>query len=378
MIKYILYCFTLIFILLLLIACNSKQDSKYKEILSISLVKDKEVEFPIKYSNLDHASYIAKDNQSGIEYWIDVNIQKQLILFYDLKSGQLNKALKIPNEFIPNGVFYINSDSIYISEHWGNRILLTDFNAKINNVWSAYEKDSIPITFFATSYQPFIVTPKCIISEASAGEGNILEGFYNYPPIYSFDKISNNSNLKVNRAIPYSEKFKTDTVWYISNASFAVKNDNIYVSFANDHNIYYYDDKEVQTISAKSKYLDKFLPFDRERAFKTSYIDSLYRVSPYYEGLIYDKYRDLFYRIAVHQAPISPDGENITEVLDKTFSIICMDKNFRIIDEIVMPNKMYYYSSIYVYSDGILLPYISEDKSKLKLQKYRIIIKYKD
>jgi outer membrane protein assembly factor BamB len=324
-------------------------------------------------------NYVVEDNITKKEYWVDVNFLKEnKILFYDFKNKTLKASLTFPDGFNPIGLFYINSDSIYIGEYDGNRILLADINGKIKRTYLMMDRNSEEILFAPYKYQPLFVSSSIIISGGSLGKGNILNGFYNYPAIYAFDKKSENNLLRLNKEIPFSNKFKTDTVWYFSNASFAVYNENIYVSFANEHNLICYNGNGVREIPAKSKYIEGFLPFERDKAFKTQYIDSMSRVSPMYMGILYDKYRHLFYRIAVHKTPISYDGENITDMGDKVFSIICMDENLRIINETVMPRSEYNCFSMYVCKDGLLIEKLNNSSEKVILQLFKVNIKYKD
>jgi hypothetical protein len=354
--------------------------SATKEIISLAFQKEKTLEFPVDNPEYRQIYSFAEDNRSGQELFISVNqfyySQSYKIQIYDLKTQKLVKNIDSPENFIPGTACYLNSDSIYVTQYKGDRLLLIDTSGKIKNQWKIQESDGSEMAFGST--EGIKVNSKSIIASSFCFKGDFRDGsYYNYPNLYCYDKFSNSGKLNIQNRIPFSEVFKKGIEWYEMGLSFALKDEQLYVSYAVDHSIYCYDESGMKTIPAKSKYIDKFLPFDIKRINSMPYIDSMYRIIPQYTGLYYDKYRHLFYRAAVRQTPISYDGENITEMKDKLFSIICMDENFKIIDEIEMPRSKYW-SSMYICKDGLLFEYCDTPTGKILLDLFKVNIKYKD
>jgi len=92
-------------------------------------------------------------------------------------------------------------------------------------------------------------------------------------------------------------------------------------------------------IIAKSKYIDK-----------VKYIDDYGRTSieqgceiPNYGNLIYDKYRNVYYRIAYPETTLEKGikGYELREYGRKNFSIIILDKKFNVIGETLFPDYTY-------------------------------------
>lgn len=310
----------LIISLVFLIACNPE-----REIQTVEFEKKRTISIPLMESTANKAymlSFYAYDKEQEKEFIIHLYMPEFVIYIYDLTTSQLYKKIKTPAPLVPFNLYYLNRDSIFLSDYNYNRLALIDENGTLKNAWFTKASDSLDVWLSGISSLPMYVSNNKLISLGGVSTGlNISNGYYkSSPAIFEFSLKGSNYNLVSNSSIPYSNTFKTDTVWYEDNTSFAVRKGKIYVSFGVEHQVYCYDENHnVSIIPAKSKYLGKFLPYDRNRALNISYIDSMFRIMPYYEGIVYDQFRDIFFRKAVHQIPISNDGQSINNIEDNLF-----------------------------------------------------------
>jgi hypothetical protein len=73
--------------------------------------------------------------------------------------------------------------------------------------------------------------------------------------------------------------------------------------------------------------------------------------------MIYDKYRDVYYRIAYPETEME-NGENYLEIFRtgrKNFSIIILDKEFKIIGETLFPDYTYISNTMFVSEKGLFI-----------------------
>ena len=126
------------------------------------------------------------------------------------------------------------------------------------------------------------------------------------------------------------------------------QNDSLYVVSPNH--------EEICTYNAKSKYLKpaKYIP-------KPHYVHKSYlyesNQQQFYHYIYYDKYREVYYRIAYPESEVDPK-ENQRDIWSfgrRTCSIVILDKNFRIIGETLLPDYRYQNRSIVVLKDGLYI-----------------------
>lgn len=113
------------------------------------------------------------------------------------------------------------------------------------------------------------------------------------------------------------------------------------------------DHESVDKIKIKSKYISE-IKFTENMNGDPMKIAS---ENPKYGNLYYDKYRNVYYRIAYPENNIS-SNENFIEMYAygrKTFSIIILDKNFNIIGETLFPDFIYNPAVIFIREDGLYI-----------------------
>lgn len=120
--------------------------------------------------------------------------------------------------------------------------------------------------------------------------------------------------------------------------------DNSFVySFFFDEEIYVVslEGKIKRKIPAKSKYIDK-INVNRKVSDIASLAETLCRI-PMYGNLIYDKYRDVYYRFVYPETEMS-QNENFMDIwqLGRTkFSIMILNKDLEVIGETLFPENTF-------------------------------------
>ena len=77
-----------------------------------------------------------------------------------------------------------------------------------------------------------------------------------------------------------------------------------------------------------------------------------------YSHIMYDKYRDIYYRFAEMPCELGPNEYVYNDAKAREFSVIIFDKDFRIIGETKFPGNKYFYKMSFIGRDGL---YISEN-----------------
>lgn len=129
-------------------------------------------------------------------------------------------------------------------------------------------------------------------------------------------------------------------------------------SFYFDEDIYVtsIDHKNVERKKVKSKYIDKLHMLDDFG--QHTMLDKCENEE--YGALIYDPYRNVYYRIVHPKVEIEKKlkRQEVIELIDygrKNFSIIIMDENFNVIGETLFPDYTYNCNVMFVHKDGLYI-----------------------
>jgi hypothetical protein len=159
----------------------------------------------------------------------------------------------------------------------------------------------------------------------------------------------------------------------------------IIYSFANQEEIYVasLNDSLIQKVPAKSRYINDVKKYTPSRKLTDRAQLNKYECEhPFYGNLIYDKYREVYYRIAYPPTNMDEELKQNINLIDvwrfgrKDFSIIILDKDFQVVGETLF--KDYAYSSrmllvskegLYMYNNAFLKPDYEEDALRFRLLK---------
>jgi len=301
-------------------------------------------------------------DETGKEYLTFQNQDQNEILFYDMNSRKLEFKVKPAYEG-PNGVgqvlgYYVHTiDSIFLTISGTNEIVLVNRNAEIKDKIN-YERaeDGTLLTDFcsiSSVYQPIIMIDK---------EMYIMSGCNRW---LEKDPISAVINLedKTIHALPYyypsfpGADNKAKRAGIEEHLSRCFDGKHFVYSFYFDETIYIasQDHDSIKEVKVKSKYIDKVRLLDDYGNLTIT--DAC--ENPNYGNLLFDKYRNVYYRIAYPETEIEKEvkGLELLQYGRKNFSIIILDKNFNIIGETLFPDYTYNSTVMFVREDGL---YISD------------------
>jgi hypothetical protein len=322
---------------------------------------EKHLSFPLNTntkSNIN-ALFLYK-NGDGVEYLTFQNPNQNEIYFYDINNEQLEFKIS-PSVEGANGVgfftgYYIhNLDSIYVTNSGMNEIALINRNAIVKDKIQ-YEKteDGIQLTAFcATSgfYKPMMVinnkmyilsepnrwaekNPVCVTIDMDSK--NVYALPFTYPRFPNTDNKMKRSGIETF----FSRCFNGEQFVY---------------SFHFDEYIYVasIDHASIKKMQIKSKYIKMVKTLDDYGNLTPESICE----NPNYGNLIYDKYRNVYYRICYPQTEIEKGikGSELYIYGRKNFSIIILDDKFNIIGETLFPDYTYNSKVLFILKDGLYI-----------------------
>lgn len=147
-------------------------------------------------------------------------------------------------------------------------------------------------------------------------------------------------------------------------------------SFPADHSVYFYspDLTTSEQVYMGSRYISEIVSSDynsvellRDKSLRIKY----YIGQSSYANIVYDKFRDLYYRFAEHPLPIEWTP---TQKFCKPFSIIVMDADRRIISEtpIVADYAQLNLGNVHVSKAGLLIQKNNMDENKIEFVVYKM------
>lgn len=345
-----------LFIASIIIGCS-------EETTECSLVKaDKSIHIPID-ANANSTTYNLRHfEQDGTEYLAVENMQSASISIYNLADCSHYKDVK-PQVQGPNGLNdemngfdIVNLDTIVVtlSHGDGSKIAIIDSDANL-----------IKKLKFEISYEPFFA-PLSPLRSSLGGtvsmRDNVLfipndcpdndDAFFNLhtQSIGYCHDFTNNKSYIDSLHLPDISSLRSEIVrrYY----SICTNGKNRIVSFVGCHQIFVHDGTTWKYYDAHSRLMTKSL-----KGIKQSTIDHVKRQfveNPWYRCMIYDKYRDVYYRIVYLGYSLEPSDDPFTlaEFLPR-ISVMILDKEFNVIGETMLPENMYNINMFFVNKDGL-------------------------
>lgn len=367
--KNTLYISFLVLFVSLFFAC-SKKDNKKK--VNSALLEKYKIKIPLdnktsfwhyslhisKYKNKNILSFYNHfDNSVKVTEFSKQKILKQseIKLHHEGENG-LGEISQITSHL------YLNKDSIYIYNPMSGRLFL--INEK-SNVVEKYDivnydniNDDVPYP------EPNVMSPMLKIGNKiyfSCGLNKFQKRFSNYNVILEF-----NTKLRLgNYLFPFSKKYDNG-FWgsqfkYLPSITYNNRKNKVYFNLPIDEHIFEGDletEKLISIKKIKSSYISEPKPmfknlnyglrknrdFNKEDIFSLSNSD--------YPSLLYDSYRDLYYRVVY----IRPDKTKVKkgDTL-ANFSIITLDSKFNILSEDFFSSKTHDNSMIVVFEEGLAI-----------------------
>ena len=381
----------LILIALILFSCeqNSKSVTNIENVIynnnlfSLTVVDTIEFDLPnnTKYNSWFKMSEI-DDNQ-----YLDVYINYNGIGLFNIDNGSTDDFLLKFDNVGPNGVgearyiHVVNWDSIFIIKHYTTQLYLVDSSGVVINKWDLNKTISGNYIYniLATSTsQIYFVDGKVHLLNVSSNKV-FSDAYWSDIKELTFDL---EKNILINRVGGFPAVYKQGICYggYNSDSYRVVTNDSeIVYSFSLDNNLYIYNDTILlKNVELRSPYVKVDAPKPQKKLTGYNHNDDwLYEIQRgSYRWMVYDKHRDIIYRLVLHaMEPYDVDG-NQNKFWDKPFSIQIIDNTFNLVGEVAFPANTYDFRNIIPVKDGLLIslchdnnPILEEDKLKLALFK---------
>ena len=378
-------CFTYnsIFCLLILLACNNANKQKEGN-PSVSYNYSLEVTGEtITYNVPSDVTYQVTTlfpftDKAGNEYITFQNANLNDILFYKkyekdhfLKKSYMMEGDKGVGRF--TGYWIEDFDRIYLTSVFQPEILRVD---TADNIIAKYKYPKttdghplIPHCSMSVRYTPGVIINNKIYISQRVYPGQALSNTYLSATIDTITKEVEKHPFLFPDFLPENiDMNKLNGIEHGYSRCFS-GSDFVY-SFSYNENIYVasIDHKDIREIPVKSKYIPALKkleprPDDMNEGAK------MLCEAPMYGNLLYDKYRDVYYRFAYPETVMEdqPYYVDIVKSGRKKFSIIILDKNFNIIGETLFPE--YVYSKVffidkkglYISNSHLMNPEFEED-----------------
>lgn len=359
----------ILFLLLLLcsfLSCTNKRSSEsyIYNLKGSETIKSFTLDSDVKYN----AFYLYTfSDDAGKEYLSFLNYRTNQILFYDLKTCEflfkLNLDAEGPNGVVqPTGFYVKDFNNIYVSSYAYPGLIKVDTTCRIvqkipyKNTSKGYKV----LPSYTPASHPYIAP--VMIDEKIYITQNALENFHpitNTPLNIAIDTIR-----KSCEEVPLTYGILTEEELQAKDTRFSrIFNGKEFVySFYTSHDIVVAsaDHSEVKRINVKSKYIDSPTA-EQERSERGPQLNlELAR----YGDLIYDPYREVYYRFAYPKTTLEDNVRWWGKAVygRKKFSVMILDKDFKIVGETLFPEAIYNSYVFFVHKDGL---YISRDYQQI-------------
>ena len=374
---------------ILLSACQSKFNEQ-KTLYTKQLEKSKQISLPIDENTYFVSRSIFQFEENGKEYLFFENREKRMydFILFDLKDQKEAKRIPIQREG-PNGVPamkgsrpFPDSNTFLVFQHNISRISLLEGNGHVikNYPIRADGKFVDANLSSIASWPTFSRDSVVYFNQYSKGRGSRI-GYDRIPLFASLDLRTGKTDWP---SLYFPTRFDGDYSRIKGDDGMAydynVKENRLVCSFDFYDSIMVTDNlKDVKWYNAKSKYLKSMKPNVDNH---TNDLNALikYMEKPKYFHLLYDKYRDVYYRFAIMPCELAKNESPYDYFAPKAreFSVIILNNEFEIIGETKFPGNKYFFLMSFVGKDGL---YISEnnlanpefDENKLVFSCFKLV-----
>lgn len=337
-----------------------------------SYICDLETTKKIKTITLDsdvryNAFYLYVFNDDGKEYLSFLNYRTNQILFYDFKESKflfkLNLEAEGPNGVVqPTGLYVKDLDNIYVSSYAYAGLIKVDTTCRVvqkipygttsdgYQVLPSYTPSSHPYT------APIVIGDKIYITQPAVERFHAVD---KTPLSVIIDSVR-----KECKGLPLTYGILTEEELEANDTRFSRIFDGkqfVYSFYASeDIVVASVDHSEVKRVKVKSRYIDS--PTGKQE--QTEKGPKLNLELARYGDLIYDSYRNVYYRFVYPKTELEDTVQWWGKAVygRKKFSVIILDESFNVIGETLFPEAVYNSYVFFVHEDGL---YISRDYQML-------------
>ncbi len=347
-----------------LLSCSGqKADTKLE--FDYELIENSEIKFPLdkSTSNVELYLEVIEDPDNGRELLAYLSRTKLAILYFDIAEQKLVKEIPLQREGPegvgkPTGAYVVSWDSIYVIAANNYQVSLIDQNAKVHRRYRLLDGDTY-------NENTGLIQVKATSPAVKVGNlmyFNVLPDRDSYEPFYYEGKINSSLDL-VTGDYEYFNQYPAEfkgKVWGVRGPSYSTtfrsSTNEMAFSFSISDSISVFDleDWSSERFYGGSKYKkNPVQPFENPNESLDLSDDALRTF--HYEGMIYDKYEEVYYRIALHDIELADANSNKLDMFNKTLSIIVLDRDFNILTEKKLEDNKYMWYMYFVSKEGLCI-----------------------
>ena len=353
-----------------LFAC---QDSPKESIATydIGLAESKKIVLPVDENTYYMSKSMFQFEEDNKEYLYFGNFQKNQyeILIYDLENHNLYKRIPLLKEG-PNGVPSISgckpfedSNTYFLFQHHLRRLSIINDQGELLRYYPVKLPEG-QFTHCDDGWSYFFNPSFCVDSVVYFRHGlnKAQMKTHEWKDVSMFTYLNMKNGEVGPLPLHYPSIFDHDVENPAGGFKFSYdynyEQNKLVCSFTGYDSLMVSDDlQNVRWYNGKSRYMESIRPILYEASGGIQSLAKLKERGKYH-NLMYDRYRDVYYRIAELPYEFKQNESPFDDPRGREFSIIIFDKDFNIIGETKFPGNKYFYKMSFVGRDGL---YISEN-----------------
>ena len=355
--------------ILSLCSCQTKKEQS-TDPYNVELVESKKITLPIEDKKDFLSRSIFQFEEDGKEFLsfgtFERKRQYELILF-DLEKEDVHKRIPLTYEALPaiTGLKSLNGSQSFLTfRHNRFRFSIIDGEGKMLKDFSTEPRDNMFICSLggiSYGYMPSFVIDSVLYFSASLQyrEGGIKTHHWKEFPLFtSLDLRNGDIDWYMNYPSIFDHDVENPAGGYEFTYDYNYQQNRLVCSFIGYDSLMVTDDlHHMRWIDGKSRYLESRRPYVPESGNPEQSFTKLTEMGGYLH-LMYDKYRDVYYRFVEHPCKLGFGEYWMNDPKAREFSIIIFDKDLNIIGETKFPGNKYFNKMSFIGRDGL---YISEN-----------------
>jgi len=358
------------FFILTLVSCQPSKNNNGKRQNEVELVAEKQLVFPLDEQTYYLSKSMFQFEENGKEYLHFENTRKSLydIVIFDIENQQIAKRIPL-HKTGPNGLPAVfgsrpspGAQYILVAQNNISRISSINDKGEVIRNYNFQTPESQFTSLHLGSYYntPGFVKDSCLFLKIGIPKPDMKRE--DWPKTHMFASL----DLRTGKVkwVPifyppiFKEEYENIDGGYGFSYDYNYKENRLICGFFGYDSLMVTDDlKHIRWYNAKSRYLKSMRPkLGNAMAGINSIIE--FCETPKYWHIMYDKYRDVYYRFAEMPYKLAPNESPYDEPKGKEFSVIVLNEDFEIIGETKFPGKKYFYKMSFVGREGL---YISEN-----------------
>lgn len=301
-------------------------------------------------------------NDGRDHFFVYLNEEMGTVYLNDFATKKVTKRIAVEGDSIKNkkafqGVYYHNKDSIFLFSY-SPRVILINESGKILQKYTlstAVEKNKIYYRGIYTSTN----SPAAFYGNSLFISSVVLGKHTDLRPVQLILNLETKKTIlgKVTFPEEYSKTDYANITYDIFSSCYNSKDKSLVYSFPAYKKVAINDivNDKVYTKFAESQYILDFQPYDEDdyKDAKSEAFGEYFMTTPTYSSILYDKYRDVYYRLAL--LPVDELNANYEEKNPplKPISLVVFDKNFNYLGERLLEKNKYWPKTAFVSKDGL-------------------------